>query len=210
MINLFQNISDFRKNELLKILQADIFSFKKNSTILSILKNNNIIVYVLKGHLQIIRNDYNGNTAIMEELYENSVFGTIISSINSNDYEIVTKEDSKIIVIEYDNIINANCNLKVYNQFIKNLFEIVAMQSLQKTERIEILTKKTTRDKLLEFFEITSKKRGTKSIYLDYSFTDLASYLSVDRSAMSRELSYLKKEGFISVKGKKITLLYKL
>ena len=53
-----------------------------------------------------------------------------------------------------------------------------------------------------------STKSGSRTIYLPFNFSDLANYLSIDRSAMTRELGYLKEEGFISVKGKKITLMY--
>ena len=74
--------------------------------------------------------------------------------------------------------------------------------------RIELLTKKNIRDKLLSYFDIISRKRLSKKFTLPFSLTDLADYLSVDRSAMMRELSHLKEEGFIDKKGKKITLLY--
>ena len=53
------------------------------------------------------------------------------------------------------------------------------------------------------------KKNNSLNIYLTYNYIDLAAYIAVDRSAMSRELSNLKEEGFINIKGKKITLLYK-
>ena len=78
----------------------------------------------------------------------------------------------------------------------------------EKNNRIEILTKKTIRNKLLEYFKMMTKRSGSKHIYLTLSFTELAEYLAVDRSAMSRELKNLKDEGFIEVKNKKITLLY--
>ena len=76
------------------------------------------------------------------------------------------------------------------------------------TNRIEILTKKTIRNKLLEYFKIVSTKNNSKNIYLPFTFTDLADYLAIDRSAMTRELKNLKGEGFIEIKGKRITLLY--
>lgn len=210
MNDLFKNISGNKKDELLKILKADTFIFKKNSIILNILKQNNIIVYIEYGHIQIIRNDYNGNTIIIEDLKNNSTFSSITSSISNNDYEIITKEDSKIIVFEYSNIINYEGNLKSYNMFIKNLLNLLSDKTLEKTERIEIITKKTIRDKLLEYFDIASKKNGSKKITLSSSFTELANYLGVDRSSMSRELNSLKREGFIDIKGRKITLKYKM
>ena len=99
--------------------------------------------------------------------------------------------------------------LRSYNRFLKNLLDIVTQRIQEKNERIEILTKNTIRNKLLEYFHIYSKKHGTKYVYLPFTFSDLADYLAVDRSAMSRELKYLKEEGFIEVKGKRITRLYR-
>ena len=90
---------------------------------------------------------------------------------------------------------------------MQNLFTILSEKEQEKNERILILTKKTIRNKLLEYFKIMSRKNNSKYIYLPYNFTDLADYLGIDRTAMSREMKYLKEEGFIEVKGKKITLL---
>ena len=93
--------------------------------------------------------------------------------------------------------------------FIKNLFIIMTKKISERNERIQILTKKTIRYRLLEYFEIMRKKNNSLNIYLPYNYIDLAAYIAVDRSAMSRELSNLKDEGFINIKGKKITILYK-
>ncbi len=78
----------------------------------------------------------------------------------------------------------------------------------EKNERIQILTKKTIRNRLLEYFSMAKTKSGSNNIYLPFSFMALADYLGVDRSAMSRELGYLKEEGFIEIKGKRIKLTY--
>ncbi len=111
--------------------------------------------------------------------------------------------------MDYDTIINCTQNNKgFYNQFIKNLLEIIVNKINEKNERIEILSNKSIRNKLLEYFRIETKKTGNKIIYLPFTFTDLADYLSVDRSAMSREIKNLKDEGFIEIKQKRITLLY--
>ena len=76
-------------------------------------------------------------------------------------------------------------------------------------ERINILSKKSIRNKLLEFFNLSFTKNNSRNIYLPFTFTELADYLAVDRSAMTRELKILKDEGFIRITGKRITLLYK-
>ena len=209
MKHIFDNITEKNKQKLLKLLEANTFSYKKDSYILRTIKNDNIIGIILEGYAQIIRTDYNGNRTITEELEENDVFGSTLSSLKNKEYQIITKEDTKIILIDYDRIINYSENNKgYYNEFIKNLLQIVIEKVNQKNERIEILTRKTTRNKLLEYFSITAKRYGSKYVYLPFNFTDLADYLAVDRSAMSRELKYLKEEGFIEIKGKRITLHY--
>ncbi|MDE5538945.1 MAG: Crp/Fnr family transcriptional regulator [Bacilli bacterium] len=209
MTDLFNQISYQNKQKLLRLLEADTLNCKKDQTILSIIKNDNFLGIILTGCIQIIRTDHNGIRTIIEELEENDVFGSTISSLQNSEYDIITKEDTEIILIDYRNIINCKENNKsFYNQFIKNLLQITTAKIKDKNERIEILTKKTIRNKLLEYFKIISNKHGSKYIYLPFNFTDLADYLAIDRSAMSRELKYLKEEGLIEVKGKRITLLY--
>ena len=75
--------------------------------------------------------------------------------------------------------------------------------------RIELLTKRSIRDKLIGYFTLISSKNLNKSFTLPFSLTDLADYLSVDRRAMMREMKSLKEEGFIEKNGNRITLLYK-
>ena len=209
MVNLFDGISDKNKEKLLKLLEANTFTFRKDTAILSTMKNENIIGIVSAGYIQIVRNDYNGNRTIIEELEENAIFGSMFSSISNDEYDIITKEETKIIIIEYERIINnTNNNYSFYNQFIQNLLYILSNKINEKNNRIEILTKKTIRNKLLEYFKIISKKNGSKNIYLPFSFSEFADYLAIDRSAMSRELKNLKDEGFIDIKSRKITLLY--
>lgn len=208
MTNLFNNIDEKNKQKLLKSFEANTLTFKKDTTILSTLKNDNIIGIILEGCVQIIKTDYNGNRTIIEDLEENDVFGSSISYLKSNEHDVITKEDTKLILIDYINILNPKENNLYYNTFLKNLLNILNEKIEEKNERIEILTKKTIRNKLLEYFKIVSKKHGSKYIYLPFNFTDLADYLAIDRSAMSRELKYLKEEGFIEIKGKRITILY--
>lgn len=208
-MDLFFNITEKDKEKLFKLVEANTFTFKKDNTILSTIKQENIIGIVISGTIQIIRNEYNGNRIIIEELTENSIFGSKISSINNSEYDLITKEDAKVIIMEYNRILSFNeSNYKFYNQFIKNLLLIISDKIETKNERIEILTKRSIRNKLLEYFKITSKKNGSKNIYLPFNFTELADYLAVDRSAMSRELKNLKDEGFIKINQRKITLLY--
>lgn len=209
MTDLFANISNRNKGKILRFLEANTLMFAPNCHVLSSVKWDNMIGYVISGYLQIIRIDYNGNRTIMEELEENAVFGSNLSSLKKNEFEIITKEETKLIIIDYQNILSeSNNKYPYYNQFIRNLLEITMEKINEKNDRIEILTKKSIRDKLLEYFKIISAKNKSKIIYLTLNYSELADYLAVDRCAMSRELKNLKEEGFIKKDGKKIALLY--
>ena len=164
--------------------------------------------FIEKGYIQIYKMEKNGSKVILEEVEEGEVFGNMLSSFIHSDFEIVAKEDTLITYIDYQRIFQSDLLTKSYYfDFLQNLFLIISEKEKEKNERITILTQKTIRNKLLEYFKIISRKNNSKYIYLPYNFTDLADYLGVDRAAMSREMKYLKEEGFIEVKGKKITLL---
>lgn len=208
MIDLFKNITLGNKKKLLKSLEANIFTYQENVNINNFIKINNFIAIILDGYVEIIKINYDGSQTIMESLEKNSVFGNIISNINQDNYEIITKEETKIILIDYDAVINFNTINIYYNEFIKNLLIFYNERISLNNERISILCEKTIRNRLLEYFRITSLKNNSKKIYVPDTFIKLANYLGVDRCAMQRELKYLKEEGFIEIKNKKITLLY--
>lgn len=207
MVKLFDGISERNKEKILRLLEAHTMSFSKGLDILSMVSGQNNICLMEVGSVEIIKEDYDGTRSIIETIREGEVFGSKMSLMDNNFYKIITSEESNIIIIDYDNIISLeNVKYDYYIDFLKNLLNIMNEKNKEKNERIEILTKRSIRDKLLEFFRIESKRIGTNVIYLPFTFTDLADYLAVDRSAMSRELKYLKEDGIIDVNGKRIRI----
>lgn len=206
MNNLFNNITNANKEKILKSLEGNTLHFKKNNTILSNIKQDNIIGIILEGYIQIVKTDYNGNRTIIEDLYDNDIFSSKMSNISNSEYSVTTKEDTKLIIIYFNEILNNDLNTSYYNQFLKNLLYIMSDKMTNINNRIEILSNKTIRNKLLAYFKLMSKKNNSKVIYLPYTFIDLADYLGVDRSAMYRELKNLKEEGLITITNKKIIL----
>lgn len=206
MNELFYNINPREIGKILNLLESNTLHFKKNTTILNSVKKENIIGLVISGHIQIIKNDYNGNQTIIDELYDNDLFGFTMNTLSNSEQNIKTLEDSKIILLYFDEIISKDLNTAYFNQFLKNLLKIYYRKINDSNDRIEILTNKTIRNKLLAYFKIMSKKNKTRIIYLPYSYTDLADYIGVDRSAMYRELKSLKEDGFIEIKNKRIKL----
>lgn len=210
MKNLFENISLKNKEKLFKIFRASTVKFTKGLNIIDYMDRTNSIGIIDSGSIDIIQTDYDGNETLIDELVTNDIFGsTIYSIVLSDECSIVTKENTIVTFIDYREIENAEfIKSDFYITFVQNLLTIIFEQMSLKNKRIDILTKKTIRNKLLTYFKQLSKEQGTKSITLPFSLSTLARYISVDRSAMIRELKYLKEEGMIDQKTKKIRLYY--
>ena len=138
-------------------------------------------------------------------------FGEVFYSITTNNELFVeAKSNCDVLIYNYYDI-HTKCtkNCKFHQSLSEYLPELILDKITDLNLRIELLTKRTTRDKLLSYFNLLSTKKLSKTFKIPFSLTDLADYLSVDRSAMMRELKLLKEENFIKKNGKEITLLYK-
>lgn len=210
MTSPFDEMTTLQRNKLYNLLGVHIYKYNKSEEILPTMKNGNIIGIIMDGSAQINYLEYNGNEIMMETLEKDDIFGTNISLTNNENCQIIAKEETEVLVIDYDKLINPrNLKYSYFNIFFRNIFDIINTKFKERNERIKVLEKKQIRDKLLEYFEITYKKTHSRFIYLPFSFKDLADYIGVNRSAMFRELGHLKDDNFIEVKDKRIKLLYK-
>lgn len=208
MASVFSGIDRKNIKKLLKELEAHNMVFEKDVSVLKSISKSSLLGILESGSAHIIRTDYDGNEIIIEKLKVGSVFGLKFSLLNNDEYDIVTKDKSKFIFIDSDFIFRIEQKRSVYFQkFLSNLLRVMTSMVYTKNERINVLTRKTTREKLLEYFENESKKAFSKVFYLPFNLTELAEYLSIDRSAMMREIRRLKDDKIIESSGNKITLL---
>ena len=195
--------------KLLVLLGVHRYKYSKGEEIIPTIKNDNIIGIILDGFAQIINIEYNGNELVQENLGKDSVFGTTISATNSESCQIIAKEDTEVLIIDYSRLMRPeNLAHNYFNIFLCNLYDIMSNKFRETNERVKVLEKKQIREKLLKFFEIEHRKSHSKNIYLNFAFKDLADYLAIDRSAMFRELKHLKDDKLIEVDGRKIKILY--
>lgn len=209
MDELFKNIDNKNRDKLLTLLEAISYKYPKNKRILNNVINNNFICIILEGNIQITKIDVEGNKSLIDSYEVNSLFCSLSYTFNE-EIEIITKEETKVLIIDLNSILNINLNKNYYNIFLKNLTIILSKIIVKSNERIEVLSNKSIRDKLLDYFKIESKKNNSKVIYLPFSYTELSDYLAVNRSALSREIKNLKDDGLIETRGRRIKLLYYL
>lgn len=96
---------------------------------------------------------------------------------------------------------------KFHSQLVSNLLQMIAMRASQQANRIYVLSRNSTRKKIMAYLNSQVGEEHNKSFTLRMSYTTLAEYLSVDRSAMMRELKNLADEGIIERDGKKLRIL---
>ena len=207
--------TDFDKANFIDKLRTDcskvqIKNFSKGETITTYIEKRNQICIILSGEADLIRYDFYGNKTIIGHFTSNDIFGELFYPANTNNELFVeAKKSSKVLFMLYEDILTkCKRNCAFHEELYSSLIDIILDNVISLNTRIELLTKRTIRDKLLSYFDLLSSNRLNKTITLPFSYTDLADYLSIDRSAMTRELGNLIDEGFISKSGNKITLLY--
>ena len=117
MQNLFENIHPKNIEKLKRILQANTIRYRKNINILSNVNREDFIAIIDSGSVQLIYNDYDGNKSIIEEITEGEIFGSINYVLNAEEITCITKEETQITFIEYEQITN--------DEIIKNDFYII-------------------------------------------------------------------------------------
>ena len=189
--------------------KAQTKTFSKGEIITTYLINRNQMCILLDGSADLIRYNTNGTQNIIEHISTNNLFGEIFYQIHTNnELFVIAKKKCTVLFFSYD-FFNKKCkkNCKFHDALIETLPNLILNKMIDLNVRIELLSKRTIREKLLDYFFILSSRNINKTFLLSMSFTDLADYLSVDRSAMMREIKYLKEDGIIKKDGNKITLL---
>ena len=190
--------------------KVHVKKFIKGETVTTYIEKRNQICIVISGEVDLIRYDVNGNKTIVGHFVDNDIFGEVFYPANTNnELFAIARKNSEVLFYAYDALSNkCRKNCEFHKELTNSLGQLFLDKIVELNLRIELLTTKSTREKILSYFRMLSKGSLRRSFALPYSYTDLADFLSVDRSAMMRELKLLVDEGFIKKNGNKITLLY--
>ena len=121
---------------------------------------------------------------------------------------MICTKSCKIQFIDYAHLIRRCPNAcHFHSLLVSNALQLISRKAIALGEHLEILSQRTTKEKLLCYFEKLAQEQHSDSFTLPFSLSTLADYLSVDRSAMMRELKNLADEGIIERDGKKLRIL---
>ena len=165
---------------------------------------------VLTGAVQMIREDYYGNRSIVAHIGPAGLFGETYAcaGVAALPVSIVACEDTEALLLDCRRITESCTNACVFHsRVIFNLLRLVADKNLVFDQKIQITSKRTTREKLMEYLLTEAKLRGSSSFTIPYDRQGLADYLEVDRSGLSVEIGKLRREGKLECEKRTFRLL---
>lgn len=198
---LFSGISVDEIKNMLSCLSARITKYSKNEFILRSGDNIHQIGIILSGTAMVIREDYWGNRTIITELTPGIIFGESYAAISYMPAEssVVANEECQIMFLNIKKIITVCSSVCSYHsRLIKNMLTTIAKKNINLTQKIDFMSKKTIREKLLAYLSVESNEAKNPSFTIPFNRQQLADYLSVDRSALSNEISKLQNEGILT------------
>ncbi len=207
---LFDNVSDENLATMLGCLGAQVRSYSKNQPIISEGTKATHIGLLLSGGVQLVRTDYNGNRSIVANVEPSQIFAEsfVCAEVESIPVNIIASEPSDVMLIDGKHILSTCCkSCSFHNQMIFNLMKLVASKNLIFDQKIEITSKRTTREKLMTYLLGQAKLRGSEHFKIPYDRQELADFLEVDRSGLSAEISKLRREGVIECHRSEFRLL---
>lgn len=155
---------------------------------------------VLNGAVRLVREDYYGNRSIVAHIGPAELFGETYAcaGIQVLPVSVVADEDSVVLLMDCRRITTTcSSSCSFHNRIIFNLLKLVATKNLVFDQKIQVTSKRTTREKLMAYLMNQAKIQGSNRILIPYDRQELADYLEVDRSGLSSEISKLRREGIL-------------
>ena len=207
---LFAGIATDELRTLLNCLSAQEKKYEKGSYIFMSGEIITLIGLVLCGSVHIIREDYWGNRAILARVEQGGLFSEAFSCAEAKKLpvSIFAAETTVVLLIDYRKIITACSSACLFHTgLIRNMLQILAEKNVILTQKMEFITQRTTREKLLSYLSAQARQAGSGAFAIPFNRQELAEYLSVDRSAMSKELSKMQEEGILTFRRNQFELL---
>ncbi len=185
---------------MLSCLGAKVISFDKKYTIIAEGNPAIFIGIMLSGSAQIVQVDYYGNRSILSNIEASNVFAEAFAcaEVESIPVSVIANEPCEVMLIDCSHILyTCSNNCGFHQQLIFNLMKDIATKAIMFHQKIEITSKRTTREKLLTYLTSQAKKANSSSFDIPFDRQELADYLEVERSGLSAEISKLRNEGIL-------------
>lgn len=167
----------------------------------------NAVGIIERGEAVVVRIDSDGVETVMETLSAGGVFGRSLafSGKHTDTMEVLCRTGCDVLFIGYDQIIKRCENACTHHSIlVQNMLQLIADKAQSLSERVDVLSRRSIREKLVCYFAQQAAKTGTDRFALPFSLSMLADYLATDRSAMMRELKKLREDGTVETQNRTV------
>ena len=206
---LFQGIREHEIEAMLTCLSAEERTYGKDAYIYRAGDVTGRLGVVMEGAVNIIKDDVWGNRKIIENIGGGQIFGETYACLKGEPLmvDVQASERSRILFMGVNRILttcSSSCDF--HNRLIRSLMYVLAGKNLMLTKKMDIITPKSLRERVMVYLSQESVKQGCRTVTVPFNRQQMADYLSVDRSALSAELSRMQRDGVISYEKNRFTI----
>lgn len=197
---LFNGIAPEDRTAVLGCTGYHVGSFRKGETVVFEQENVRHVGILLSGSVDMVKEDLWGNRTMILRMGKDEMFGeTFACGADSvSTVSFVVSQDAQILFIPFDRVMRT-CTMACafHHRLTENMIHIMAEKSRDLMRKIEVISKRSLREKILAYLSLQSQAQGKRYFEIPLGRVELAEYLCADRSALTRELTKLKDEGII-------------
>lgn len=197
---LFHGIALEDRKAVLSCIGYYIGSFQKGQTVAFEEEKIRHIGILLRGSVDMIKEDLWGNKTLLVRMGKGELFGETFACGESNLSVVtfVASEDAKILFMPFDRVMHScTRSCMFHHRLLENMVRIIANKNLDLMRKAEVISKRTIREKILAYLSIQAQAQSSRYFEIPFGRVELAEYLCVDRSALTRELVKMKNQGLI-------------
>ncbi|MFA5514386.1 MAG: Crp/Fnr family transcriptional regulator [Sphaerochaetaceae bacterium] len=198
---LFGELTINELHHMLECLNASVKSYGEGQFIIGETDINEDIGLVLSGEVQILTIDILGNRSITAVLGVGEVFGQV-SAGNQNlisPVSVVAVNECDILHLKFHKLVSPCTRAcSFHSRVIENMMNILGQRNLMMNRKLAILSQRSIREKLLTFLSFQYQDEKSRKFTIAFNRDELADYLCVNRSALSREISAMVEDGLIT------------
>lgn len=206
---IFHGISEEEVKGMLDCLSAIRRCYKKEEYIYRMGEQITTVGLVVRGSVQIVKEDYWGNRRILSVAGAGELFGESYACLPGEPLmvSVVTAEPAEVLFLDVKRVLTTcSSACAFHSRLVYNLLAVLAGKNLVLTRKIDHMGQKSIREKARSYLSYYAGKMGSQTFEIPFNRQQLADYLAVDRSGLSVELSKMQKEGILSYHKNRFTL----
>ena len=197
---LFDGVNSEDRKTMLGCIGYHIGTFKKGDIVAFEEENIKHIGIIISGAVDMVKEDLWGNKTILVRMRKDELFGETFAC-GSDNLSVVTflvSEDARILFMPFDRVMHS-CTMACvfHHRLIENMVRIIANKNRDLMRKIEVISKRTLREKILAYLSIHAQAQNSRYFEIPMGRVEWAEYLCADRSALTRELARMKDDGLI-------------